>query len=451
MTNERLLRQPWMSEVRDAVGARVLVRGLLVVVLLNALFLLLLVATLGDPGVVRTRVQAAFRAGDLGFDDFPPFDSRRGFLQYSDCIVLQMLAAPDSSRLRRAISPLVYIANTDWRGQCAVLHRVAGDDTARRGLLERRYSRYWHGYNAAVAVGLRVMEIRTLRRVLVAGVWVALAALMFSMWRAGEASRRVAAAIGLAASLFWALPYFAPSFTSGFGDAALLLGLAVLAGRPLLAVQMSSIVPYAAGFGAVIVFFEMLTGQLPVAAAWLIACIVAARHDRARAPRSDVRALAAAAIIAFAVGAVLTVTIKQFLALASFDPGAGDAFFSRLRAYADTPDAPAGRPGILLPFVRLVQRADVLTYGSRGAGYALVGVIAVSWVVGAVRAWRDRGVEGNVNRLVLLAAALMPLFWVLVLPKHTSIHAVFMVRILVASIALAPLAALWPVTRESPD
>jgi hypothetical protein len=78
----------------------------------------------------------------------------------------------------------------------------------------------------------------------------------------------------------------------------------------------------------------------------------------------------------------------------------------------------------------------------------LLVAVAVCWIVGAARAWRDRGVEGNVDRTLLLVAAIMPLCWVLLLPRHTYIHAVFMVRILVASIALAPLAAWWPVDRE---
>lgn len=437
--------QPWVSEAREAVKPRVLLRGVGVVALLNGLFLLLLVLSIGDPPGVRRRVQAAFASGDLDSKDFLPFDSRRGFFQYTDCMVLQMLAAPGSSRLGRAISPIVYVADDDWRGQCIVLQRVAGDDAGHVGLSQRRYSRYWHGYNAAVAMALRVMDVRTLRRVLVAGVWIALAVLTSLLWRAGEASRRVGVSIALAAALFWAVPYFDPGFTFGFGDTALLLGLATLTARPSVALRIESIVPFAAGFGAVIVFFEMLTGQLPVAAAWLVACVVAARQDRSSSAHPDVRALAAAALLAFAVGAGSTVAIKQVLAIASFDPGAGDAFVSHLAKYLDAPDPSTSSPGLLRPFVRLWQRTHVLTYGSQRAGNALVALIVMSWIVGAIRAWRDRGIAGNVNRVLLLSAALMPLFWVLVLPNHTVIHAVFMVRILVASLALAPLAAVWPI------
>jgi hypothetical protein len=150
------------------------------------------------------------------------------------------------------------------------------------------------------------------------------------MIRSGKASRRVGLAIGLAATLLWAVPYFDPGFTFGFDAAAVLLGLAVLAARPHIALNVATLAPYAAGFGAVVVFFEMLTGQLPVAAAWLVAVIVAARRDHASSPRHDVRVLAIAALGAFGIGALATVTIKQIVAYTLVDPGAGNAFVSHL-------------------------------------------------------------------------------------------------------------------------
>ena len=427
------------------ITARAIRRAVVVVALLNAVFLLLVLVAQVEPSLVRARVRAAFQDGDLVHEDYLLFDSRRGYFQYNDCNVLQMIVNAGSSRLDRAISPVVYRANKDWTDQCAVLHRVIEQDSALPGLIENRYSRYWHGYNAGVAAGLRWMELRTLRRTLVAAVWLSLAALTLLLLRSGRGSRRVAAGIGVAAGIFWAVPYFDPGFTFGFGDAALLLGLAGLAARPRLALRVDTLVPYAAGFGAVIVFFEMLTGQLPVAAAWLAACVVALRHDRADVGRAGVFTLAFAAVVAFALGGLATVAIKQVLALTLADPEAARAFLAHLELYADVPDAADGRPGMILPFIRLWQRAHVLAYGSHRAGHVLFGLIAVAWLVGAVRVWRERNAAG----LVLLAAALLPLVWVVLLPQHTAIHPTFMVRILVASIALAPVAALWPHHQET--
>jgi hypothetical protein len=427
---------------------RAVFRAVLVVLVCNCVFLLLILFVPVDSPTIRHRIRAAFETGDLGFEDYLLFDSRRGFFQYNDCNVLQMIANRNPSRVARAISPIVYSANDDWTDQCAVLHQVTLDGADVVGLIENHYSRYWHGYSVGVAVALRAMELRSLRRFLVGTVWLVLAAFTVVMVRAGRASRWVGLAIALAAALLWAVPYFDPGFTFGFGDAAVLLGLAVVAARPHLALNVATLVPYAAGFGAVVVFFEMLTGQLPVAAAWLVAVIVAARRDHASSAMPDVRVLAIAAVVAFGAGALATVTIKQVLAYVLVDPGAGTAFFSHLTLYASVPEASGGRPGILRPFIRLLQTSYVLTYGSRSGGYAAVGLIVLASMIAAARSWRGWRLQGEEERVVLLAASLAPVVWVLVLPQHTVIHAHFMVRILVASIALAPLAACWPAQRR---
>jgi hypothetical protein len=423
---------------------RTISRAVLVVLVLNCGFLFLVLFVPIDSPTIRHRIRAAFETGDLGFEDYRLFDSRRGFFQYNDCNVLQMIANRNPSRVARALSPIVYSANDDWTNQCAVLHRVTLEGADVAGLIENHYSRYWHGYNVGVAIALRAMELRTLRRFLVATVWLSLAGFTAVMIRSGRAFRRVGLAIALAATLLWAVPYFDPGFTFGFGDAAVLLGLAGLAARPHIALNVATLVPFAAGFGAVVVFFEMLTGQLPVAAAWLVAVIVAARRDHASSAIPDVRVLAIAALVAFGVGAVATVTIKQVVAYTLVDPGAGRAFFSHLLLYASLPEAAGWRPGALRPFIRLLQTSYVLTYGSTRGGYAAVGLIVVASMIAAARSWRGRRLHGEEDRMVLLAASLVPVVWVLVLPQHTVIHAHFMVRILVASVALAPLAACWP-------
>ena len=301
---------------------------------------------------------------------------------------------------------------------------------------------------SASRLALRAMEIRTLRRVLGAGVWLSLGAFLLLTVRAGGTTRRVGLAIALSAALLWAVPYFDQGVTLGFGDTALILGLAVLAAQPHLARHVDTMALFAALFGAVIAFFEMLTGQLPVAAAWLIAVIVAVRRDRAPSAPTDVRVLSFA-LAAFGTGAVVTVVVKQVLAFTLSDPAAGHSFFSHLAMYAAMPPGSGHRPGILLPFIGLADAAYILTYGSKSAGYVLVMLLTLLWMLGVVIAWRDRRVTANMDRVVLLVAALAPVVWMLLLPQHTVIHARFMVRILVASIALVPLAVSWPVAAPS--
>ena len=86
----------------------------------------------------------------------------------------------------------------------------------------------------------------------------------------------------------------------------------------------------------------------------------------------------------------------------------------------------------------------MLAYGSSRAGYLLVAVIGLAWIAAVVRAWQTRRTEGGRDRAVLVAAAVFPAVWVLLLPLHAYIHAPFMVRMLVVPASLAPLALGWP-------
>jgi hypothetical protein len=102
-----------------------------------------------------------------------------------------------------------------------------------------------------------------------------------------------------------------------------------------------------------------------------------------------------------------------------------------------------------LPYIRLVQKANMLTYGKLRSGYVLVGLMTMTWLLAATKAFRRKG-EENTDRFVLLAAALIPIVWACVLPQHTSSHATFMVRILVVPLSLSPLAFFWRWTQREP-
>jgi hypothetical protein len=104
-------------------------------------------------------------------------------------------------------------------------------------------------------------------------------------------------------------------------------------------------------------------------------------------------------------------------------------------------------PGILLPFARLALKSSMLTFGSSRVAYALLALAGLAGIAAAALGWRARREERGQDRLLLLAAALVPAVWVCLLPTHTYIHATFMVRILVVPLSLAPLALLWPRAR----
>lgn len=355
-----------------------------------------------------------------------------------------MLSNKDSSRIHSALAPVVYVTDEERNGSCAVLHALVMEEADRETLLISRYARYWHGYNVLAAFALRVMDVKDFRRVLSLSVWIAIVVLGIAAGRSRPNARLAGMTISLAAATVWAVPYFAPSLTHGPGDAVLLLSLAGIAAWPRLTASLSAIMPYAAGFGAIVVFFEMLTGQLPLAAAWMVAMTLAAGRDTGELQGKRILAVVLGGAAAFGFGAVVTVVAKQLLALPLANAFVGEKFLSHLQFYMGVPASEEGWPGILVPFGRLVRKSYVLTFGNKFAGYALITATVLTWMAVAIRGWRQRRSQYGLDAAILIAAALIPVVWVFLLPRHTYIHAAFMARMLVAPISLAPIALCWP-------
>ena len=425
--------------------ARPLARMLGSIAIVNVLFLGLMLVTPYDPDRVGDRVRAAFATGDLGLEEYRRRDIRRGWHQYNDCAVLQLLVAPDSSRVARALAPRWSFLRADVEENlsCGALEALTVGGASRDSMATHRYARYWHGYMVPVGFGLRAMDLVDLRRLLLLAVCFGIATLAVAAVGARSYSRRTGLAIAGAATLFWGVPYFAPGLSHGPGDAALLLALAALVYRPVLVTDFGALLPYAAVFGAIVVFFEAFTGQLPIAGAWLAALVLAAARDEAP-PGVDARLVALAALCAFGVGGLMTVGSKQLLAALFAEPAAGSAFVKRLGGYLAIPAARDGVPGVLLPYVELVRRMYALTGWHRPAAKVLAWALAIAWLLVAVRGWRHRR-DVRVRDLIFLGAlALLPALWVLLVPTHTLIHASFMVRMMVVPISLAAVGLLWP-------
>jgi len=423
-------------------------RILTVILLANLVFFGLVVAVQNEPSTMAARIRTAFQSGELGIKDYLLFDRRRGWHQYNDCTVLQMISNRDSSRLARALAPRIYYRNADWTNQCAVLRGLIVDGLNPDSLFMMRYARYWHGNNVVAAFALQGMELASLRRMLSIAVWLGMAMLALVAGRAGSYVRRAGFTISLVAATVWAVPYFGPGLTHAPGDALLLVGLATFAAWSRRTVDLGAIVLYAAAFGASVVFFEMLTGQLLIAAAWLGALTLAAGRDKGHTASFAGPGLALAAMVAFALSAVATGISKQIIAIVFVEPHAGTAFLSQLGLYMGLPEQGTTKLGIARPFVRLAHESRMLTFGNSAVGYGLLATTALAWLLAAVRGWKERRTEHGRDVLFLTIVALTPAAWVFLLPNLTYIHATFIVRILVVPISLVLLALCWP--REQP-
>ena len=373
-------------------------------------------------------------------------------LARNDCVVLQMLLNPASSRLKRALAPAVYYRE-GWRHPCDVLRDMVEQglkpETVTSGtIVGGGYARYWHGYNVVTALALRVMEMQHFRRLLLACVGLALGLLALATAHGGVCTRRTGLIIVVTAATLWAVPRFAPEFTFGPGDAFLIAALAVIPAWPRITVSLETLVLFGATYGATVVFFEMLTGQLPIAFAWLGALTLAAARDEHQPAGMSAAVSVGAALGAFCLSAVLTVLIKQCLALTLAEPQAAAAFLGHLQLYSSLPTAEGSSASLMAPFVRMLRETHVLTAGYAAAGYGLMAATAIGWMAAAGMAWQQRRNVNGQDRAILLALSLVPVGWVLLLPTHTLLHAWFMVRIMIIPIALVPVALWWPKTPD---
>lgn len=423
-------------------------RAALLAVGLNIAFAALSVATAALPREpFRERVRNAFAAGDLLQRDWISWDSRRGSHQYDECLILQMLTNDNPSLLSGAAGPRKYLRVDDDSGYCRNLHDlvVAGADHA--GFNAFPYARYWHGYLPVTAAFLAVAELGTSRRLLKALSYGALLLLLVVSLRARGLLRVVGASFAVAGLAFWGLPYFGQLFAHAPGDIAVVLGIAGMIGFAHALRAENRVLLFGAAFGAGVTYMEFLTGQLPTAAALLFPAAYAVAAGDAERTLVDRWRFATVALLAFIGGAVLSVVLKQAFALAVLGREPFAAFAGNLQLYTGSVSEEGVEGGLVQVFIRLYRRAHTLTYGSGRGAQLLIACVALAWGFGAAMVFRKadparRAVAAS-DLLALVVGAAGIIGWVLLLQTHTYFHARFMVRILMAPVALGIAAAVW--------
>jgi hypothetical protein len=432
-----------MSSLHTKHPFRLIARLLLTVILANAVFLLLTFAGYLTAAPVGERILTAFARGELVYQDYIRFNSRLGFHQYNDCVVLQMLYYRDPANPRLALGPSVYFSDDPEISQCKLLHQLVNGNVDRRTIRESYYARYWHGYNALVSFGLKYLDIVSLRKLFSLSAWLAIGLLALVSLRSGHYVRRAGLVIALSALLFWALPFFSSNFTHGPGDILVLIGVTIpaVSGRRL--TRIEQLLPYSAFFGAAIVFMEMLTGQLPTAAAWLVVMVLAIYRDHYPSEDKKIYWTLLLVLVAYGIGAVGTVVIKQVLAFYFLGHGVTEAFVGNLRLYISIPASQNGVPGFLLSFERLYHYFNMLVYGRKRSSLLIANLMVLIWIVNLSAACLIRSAINWKDVAAIFLAACIPVAWILLLNQHTYIHAGFMVRILVVPLSLAPLPFLW--------
>ena len=447
--NESLARTP-----------RPWVRALTLVLLVNAAFLLLnLCEGVAPRWRLIKRVQDAFVAGDLIEDDWPGLESRRGFDQYNDCSILQMITNRDRNVWAHAVGPLIYNKNRGETDKCETLHRIITQGPKAASYMVFRYTRYWHGQDPPTAALLVAFDLGQIRWILKLTLYGALALLVLAAGTRDRGLLAVAASIGVTGVLFWAVPYFGQSLTHAYGDILVILGIvALLRWRERLS-RLATLVPFCAAYGAGLVYLEFLTGQLPTAAGLLFPTaylIARTRPEPDNHPRQAWR-FALAGVTAFALGAVFTVVINQALAVAIVGPEVVRSFAEYLHRYVNPNPAASlshfhetwstpGDPLIwstLKSFYVVLGEGYVLTYGSRSAALALYATAGLAWLAGAFFAFRNPVRWARSDFLACAAGTAIIVLWTWTFQTHTTLHKFWMVRMLLVTLAFAWGGLAW--------
>lgn len=141
-----------------------------------------------------------------------------------------------------------------------------------------------------------------------------------------------------------------------------------------------------------------------------------------------------------ALGIVILTNILFFV-LVLVTPGDPDVMLNRIRTAFET-----GELGL----------TDYLWFDSRHGWHQYNGCNILQMLsnrdpsrLGRALAPLVHRADENGNGQCVVLYALVPAVWTLLLPRHTYIHAAFMVRMLVVPISLAPLAWCWPAAQET--
>ncbi len=422
---------------------------LLAVLGLNLGFLLfgLLVANF-PRDALEEQVRGAFATDELIEEDWRRRDRRRGHNQYNDCLILQMALNRDPSVLREVVGPNLYLRE-GWYEQCRTLSDIVHNPESREDLVHDRYTRYWHGYVPATSLLLRVFSLRELRSGLKAGVYGSLLLLLV----AAATDRRLfgfGASVAFAGATFWGLPYFGQSLGHAMGDALVVLAPAALLFFRNQLLREELLLPFAAVIGGLLVYFEFLTGQLPVGAALIFMAVYLAARVREGANAEPVMAwrLAIWALVALGIGSVATVVLKQILVLVVLGPEGINSFLSHLDRYSG-----AGGPGPLT--YRLGVLGDLIASGSwhRSGGETgtllLYAISGTAWMVVLGSALWHRG-SALADACAFGFGAAIIVGWVFLLPEHTAGHLGFMSRMLFVPVALGFAALIWRANQPIP-
>jgi hypothetical protein len=394
---------------------------------------------------IQREVRRAFAERQLQNYGWLVYNSTIGMHQFNDCLVLLEAVDDRAPVVKRALSPTISGASVGQGGggftvPCPPLRKFVGGD--RPPLLPSdHYHRYVHGNVALTAALLQVTSIKALHQ------WYGALSLLLplsvtglALWRlarggardAGPLTLSFAALNGVLLATAFGVQYYGQSLAHFPADILLSLYPLTVIGLGARLGNFSVACACAAAFGALTMYFEFLTGGLPMGASMVLAIACAQTLDR---PRAGDWARIGLTLGSFLGGFVCIYAMKQMLTSYVFGADVLAASGERLETWLT--GAKIGetfmRLGFFSPVIGggSIPMATVLIMSSASALGAALTTLAFRWRSVPIGAWG-----------IAVAALIIPA-WYLAIRLHTYAHAFMMIRIMMSFFTASYFLLAW--------
>lgn len=391
-----------------------------------------------DDTRLREKVADAYGEGTLTSENRLLNDREVGALQSTDCLILAMALNAHGTGVERAVSPFgrplkegretVENSALVETGCGRLMDRIVNDNDDSYGFAP--YHRYIHGGRAVAELAVPRLGVQGYRdALLTANSLVLLLAAVITLVRAsrpGAQTTERTTNLGLCLLSILLLTmsgvqYFGMSLAMGPADLFVHLMFLILVCIGAIRSRRNLYFAVIAVSAAFIIYFEFLTGQIPLSVALLIMLPCLFLTSDADVPEAVIRGIVGT--FAFCLVCVALLIAKYIVTAVVFGPDV-------LSGITDQLDMRTSLEGFswFEVFARLAYRTHHIAFGSTFLGityfFLALGLFAHSF-------WRDLN-SGQVNRRFrafgLLAGALSILVWYLVFSSHSAIHSWFMIR-----------------------
>ncbi|MEJ0024017.1 MAG: hypothetical protein WDN76_11700 [Alphaproteobacteria bacterium] len=441
-----LVRLDWRALALPAGLWRAALTAIAVSILLSGVLIACNVLSASFPREpIQREVRRAFAERQLQNYGWLVYNSTIGMHQFNDCLVLLEAVDDRAPLIKRALSPTISGASVGQGGggftvPCPPLRAFVNGE--RPPLLPSdHYHRYVHGNVALTAALLQITSIKSLHEWYGAlSLLLPLLATALALWRlarggvrdAGPLTLSFVALNGVLLATAFGVQYYGQSLAHFPADILLSLYLLTVIGLGARLSSLSLACGCAAAFGALTMYFEFLTGGLPMGLSMVLALACVRTLD---SPQRGDWARIGANAAAFLFGFVCIYAMKQTLTGYVFGADVLAASGERLETWVS--GAKIGetfhRLGFFSPVIGggSISMATLLIASSAGAFGAGVATMGFRWRTTPIGAWG-----------VAIAALIIPA-WYLTLRLHTYAHAFMMIRIMMSFFTASYFLLAW--------